>query len=194
MGLDVTEQTKLEAQFLQENVLERNVWTPWFLETEIADTLTVAGEERVQLPVDFLAEVEEQALWRYQEGEVESMIPLKKMDYDDMLRRYPGTGTPLAYAMGGEYFFLGHIPDAEYTLKMRYFARDESLSSNIQNKWLKYASAVFLAELGVIMAEKHMQHFELAKIFRTDAASAWNVLYATHVARMEANQSRVMEA
>lgn len=182
-----------EMIMLQETVLEQHHWLPWFLETEIATTLTVPGEERLQLPVDFLGEIEEQALWWYNEAESPAMIPLKKMTYDDLLQRYSGQGSPKAYAVGAEYFFLGNIPDREYTLKMRYLARDAVLDTNIQNKWLKYASDVVAAELGVVLAEKHMQHAELALAFRTDAKAAWDRLYVAHVARQEVNMNRVME-
>lgn len=180
-----------EAVLLQETVLEEHEWLPWFLETEMAYTTTTAGDERVQLPFDFLQEVEEQALW-YDTGT--ALVPLIKGDYDDNLQRYPGTGAPKRYSIGGEYLLLRPVPDATYQIKMRFLATDAALTTNIENKWLKYASDVFLAELGIAISEKHMQHFELAKTFRADAQRAWTRLYSKHVARQEINHDRVMEA
>lgn len=191
---DLIPRMETEAQLLQEVKLERNEWLPWFLETEIASTETVAGEERVQWPSDFLGEIEEQALWLYVESEGNSMIPLRKMTYDEMIARYPGAGRPLAYASGAEYIYLRPIPDAAYILRMRYYAKDVVLDINIENKWLKYASDVVLAELGLVMASKHMQHNDLAAVFAQDAQAAWRRLYNAHVARQEANLERVMEA
>lgn len=191
---DLIPRMGLEVQFLQESILEQHEWLPWFLETEVTSTLTVPGEERVQLPADFLAEIEDQALWLYPDVGPSVCIPLRKMPYDEMIVRYRGSGRPVAYSISGKYFILAYIPDRAYTLKMRYMAKDVILDSNIQNKWLTYAADVVIAELGVIMAEKHMQHFELAATFRADAKAAWAKLYATHIARTEVNQNRVMEA
>lgn len=183
-----------EVQLLQEVRLEQNPWLPWFLETEIATASTTALEERITLPSDFLGEIEEQALWLYDAAQDIVWTPLKKMTYDNMLARYPGTGRPKAYAVSADYFHLMPISDVVYSVKMRYMAKDAILDSNIENKWLKYASDVVLAELGVTMAEKHMQHPKLAESFRSDATTAWARLYSKHIARAEENQNRVMEA
>lgn len=191
---DLISRMETEVQLLQDTVLEQHAWLPWFLETEIATATTTVGDERVLLPVDFLIEIEEEALWVYVDTEENPYSALKKMPYDAMIARYPGPGRPYAYALGGNYFLLRYIPDAEYIVKMRYMAKDDALTTNIQNKWLKFASDVVLAELGIVFAEKHMQHFELAQTFRADATAAWNRLYSVHVARQEANLSRVMEA
>jgi hypothetical protein len=111
-----------------------------------------------------------------------------------MLAQYPGTGRPKAYSIGADEFRFGPTPDAIYTVKMRYKAKDTTLDTNIENQWLKYASDVVLAELGIVMAEKHMQHPKLAEAFRNDAGVAWTRLYSKHTAREEDNHSRVMEA
>ena len=191
---DLVSRMSTEVQLLQEVVLEKHAWLPWFLETEMASTVTVLGEARIQLPDDFLSELEEQSLWIYDSTLENPYLGLDKKDFDDMIVRFPGTGKPRAYALGADYFYLGPAPDDEYPLKMRYYAMDTVLDSNIENKWLKHASDVVLAELGIVMAEKHMQHFELAQTFRKDAEVAWNRLYASHIARQEVNRSRVMEA
>lgn len=180
-----------EVLLLQEIRLEQNVWLPWFLETETAWTTTTVGEEQVQLPADFLGEVEEQALWRVEDGE---FIPLKKMDYDDMLVRFAGEGAPRAYAVGNGYLFLRPVPTEAITLKMRYLARAEPLTSNIENVWLRYASDVVIAELGAVIAKQHMQHGELAATFAEDARIAWDRLYRVHIGRQETNRARLMEA
>jgi hypothetical protein len=190
---DLVSRMATEVQLLQDVKLEQNYWLPWFLETEMAYTATTAGEERVELPADFLGEVEEQALWLYDSTASLQYKALRKMEYDDMIVKYPGTGTPEAYAIGANYLFVRSIPDAVYTLKMRYLARDAVLDSNIENQWLKYASDLVMAELGAVMAKQHMQYMELAATFENDAKLAWDRLYKAHIARQEANIERVME-
>lgn len=191
---DLTTRMITEVQLLQEVRLEQNSWIPWFLETEMATSATVAGEERLALPTDFLAEIEEQTLWLYDSTQDVVWIPLRKMAYDNMLAKYPDTGRPKAYSLGPDEYRFGPVPDDIYTVKMRYKAKDDILDTNIENKWLKHASDVVLAELGIVMAEKHMQHPKLAETFRNDAGVAWTRLYNKHVAREEENQNRVMEA
>lgn len=188
---DLIPRMETEVLLLQEIRLEQNVWLPWFLETEMAWTTTTPGEERVQLPVDFLGEVEEQALWRVDDTR---LVPIQKMDYDDMLVRFPMEGTPRAYAVGNGYLFLRPVPTEEITLRMRYLARAEPLTSNIENVWLKYASDVVIAELGAVLAKQHMQHGELAATFAEDAKLAWDRLYKVHIGRQETNRVRLMEA
>lgn len=191
---DLVSRMETELALLQDIKLEQNPWLPWFLITEIAETTTTANEERIAVPDDFLAEVEEDCLWLYDTTQDVVWYPLKKMDHDDLRRKYPEPGRPKAYALINQYFVLGPVPDEEFTIKMKYYAQDVSPTTNIQNQWLKYAADVVIAELGQIMAGQHMQNTALAETFKTAAAEAWNRLYTQHVARTEANQSRVMEA
>lgn len=191
---DLITRMATEVQLLQETKLEGHEWLPWFLETDKTTIDTTANDERIALPVDMLGEIEEEALWVVDSTQEQPLVPLRKMDYDDMIRMYPGTGQPKAYAVGADYIFLGPVPDAVYTITLRYMAKDATLSTNIENKWLKHASDVVIAELGAIMAKQHMQFFELAATFEQDAQKAWNRLYTKHVARQEANHERVMEA
>lgn len=188
---DLIPRMETEVLLLQDTKLEQNVWLPWFLETDTVWTVTVQGDEKVQLPADFLGEIEEQALWRVDGA---NLIPLQKMDYDDMLARFSAEGTPRAYAVGNGYIFLWPVPIEEITLRMRYLARAEPLTSNIENVWLKYASDVVIAELGAVLAKQHMQHGELAATFAEDARLAWDRLYKVHIGRQETNRARLMEA
>lgn len=192
---DLIPRMATEAQLLQEVKLERNPWTPWFLESELATATCTVGDERLALPSDFLGEIEEESLWIYETDGVTLLGSLEpKTDYDKLLNLYPGSGRPKRYAAVNEYFMLRPVADAAYVVKMRYYAKDAILDSNIENKWLKYASDVVLAELGYVLASKHMQHGELAAAFQVDAQAAWTRLYNTHTAREESNRIRQMEA
>jgi len=173
-----------EMQLAQEVVMEGSgQFTPWFLETELATSSCEANEERLALPTDFLAEVEEQPLWLYDSTAAQPFTELKKDSYDVLLQQYPEAGRPRAYALTEGYFLLKPTPDVVYSFKTRYYAMAESLSSNIENDWLKYAPDLMIAVVGEVMAGKYLQNPQLAATFKTDVASAWARLYVKHESR-----------
>lgn len=180
-----------EMDFIQRSVLERRAWLPWFLETELARASTQAGERRVALPPDFLMEIEEESLWiETTEG---GLIELKKTDYDRGMRALPGDGQPVAYALASGYFQFFPRPDAAYTLQMRYYAQGESITqANVEVSWLLHAADLVVAEVGLVIAERHLQNAALAASFRDAAAQALKTLQDRHVAMQEVNRNRLV--
>ena len=150
-----------------------------------------AGERQLPLPEDFLAEIEESALWlELRDG---STVELGKMDFDVAARKYPGVGQPLVFCRVGEYFQFFPIPDYNYTVFMRYFGKDERIRDALASpKWLKYASDIVMAELGKIIADKHIKDAQAAASFAADAQAGWQRLYAKHTAMQEVNQARAL--
>jgi len=180
-----------EMDFIQQTLLEgTGAFTPWFLETEMANVNTQADEERVQLPEDFLGEVEGQALWLYDADNTdEPYTELHKSDYDRLILKHQIPGTPSEYAMAGDYFLLRAIPDDIYNIRMRYYATDVLPSTgNIENKWLKHASDLFIAELGYIIAGKYIRNPQLAAEFQQDSIIARDRLYKKHERRQHTNR------
>jgi hypothetical protein len=189
---DLEDRILLEMAFVQDYILEgTGAFLPWFLETEMATSPIMAEEERVALPDDFLAEVEDQALWLYLEDSDENtMIELKKNDYDLLVAKYPGTGRPQQYAIAGSYIIIKPTPDLEYTVKMRYYAKDTPISVSAgENKWLAHAADLVMAETGKIMAENHLLNAALATSFEKAAMIARDRLYKKHEARRHSNRT-----
>ena len=180
---DLDSRMQSELLMLQSVTLEETgAFTPWFLETEIATQACTAGDERLPLPTDFLAEMEEQSLWLYDVNTSPYMLEMQKDSYDVMVQRFPIAGKPRRYALTASYFLLKPTPDIVYTFKMRYYARDTALTTNIENKWLLHAPDLVLAELGAVMA-KHIQNPAMEASFRADAQAARSRLYVKHEAR-----------
>jgi hypothetical protein len=190
---DLVSRMATEFTLLQTTKLEKNAWVPWFLESSLNDLSTVAGVEYVALPANFLSEVEEQALWYYAAAEKPAYIPLKKMDFDDMMLSSPGIGLPTSYSLFASRIYFGPVPDAVYPLKFTYNAKDTVLSADGENLWLTHASDLVIAELGAVMAGQHMQHQALANTFTVEIQKAWERLYRETIARQEVNRERVME-
>jgi hypothetical protein len=187
---DMAARIPLELDILQDTALESRQWYPWFLESEVAHASTAIGERRIPLPLDFCAEIEESNLY-LSDTETSPVRELVKKDPDVALRLHPGQGRPLAYAISGEYFRLYPLPDNVYVLHMRYIVKDARISdATATPKWLKYASDVILAELGFVLASKHIKDNDLAQQFAAEAQVAWKRLYDRHISRAEVNQSR----
>ena len=131
--------------------LERGAELPWFLLTEVSSSSTVSGEERIELPSDFIREAEEHALYYYNgaaSADADKWVPLLKDGMEFLRSEYPGSGAPQAYAQVGVYDRIFPTPDDAYTIKRIYFKNDAVLSTNIENNWLKYYPFLIIGEAG----------------------------------------------
>lgn len=130
---------------------------PWFLKTEVTSLVTVASTQTVSLPTDFLRESEDGdgGLYLYDStAEVEDQWKmLEKDDYNYLRDNLPGDGKPEAYYLHETQFFLFPIPDAVYNLRLIYYKKDTSLSTDVENDWLKWASDVLMWKAGLRLAE-----------------------------------------
>ena len=180
-----------EMQFVQEFLLEgTGAFTPWFLASEMANVDAPLGEERVLLPTDFLGEIEEQSLWRYDATNVTCpYTELHKTAYDRIILKYEIAGTPQEYAIVDNYILLRPIPDTVYNIRMRYYAKDVTLTSNIENKWLKYAADWVMAETGRILAGDYIRNDALEAKFQLEANTARQRVWTRHEARQTTNRT-----
>ncbi len=174
------------------------VFLPWFLQTEIGMAVTDIGEERIPLPTDpkFLREAEGDALWYYNaepDDESERWTVLEKNDLDYLRGALSGSGAPKGYALDGTYLRILPTPDQIYTLKMLYYGADEVLGgSDTENKWLKYAPYLLIADAGreIAVASRDntaTQYFE--QLFQREVQRLW----AVGEAREHENRSYSMQ-
>ena len=178
-----------EMQLAQANLEGDATLRPWFLVTESAQSTLTVGDSRVELPSDFLDEVEDSALEVYEETSAK-WSPLKKGDWDTLVAKYRDhdPAIPKRYAALGEYFRVQPVPDLAYATRMIYFARDTVPSTDIENKWLKWASDLLIAEAGVSMALYHVKDPDLVAGFQAQILAARNRLKIATEARMHSNQ------
>jgi hypothetical protein len=185
-----------EMDLVQSTALEGAEFYPWFLLSEFVTSYTTAGERRMALPSDFLAEWEDGTLWIYDESSSDDKwIELWKDDYDALLARYPGEGKPVAYAQDNGYFYLFPQPDAIHTLKMRYYQKQtlpSDLADGETNLWLTQASDWFLTETGYTISAFHLDLRDLEVKFDKARAESKRRLYVKHVALEEQNIHRTM--
>lgn len=145
---------------------------PWFLVSEYTYINATVGEERIALPSNYIRGVEDDALWLYDEDaslDEDVWTALEKSDVETLRKKFPGSGAPCAYAEIGLYFRIFPTPDDTYQLRHLFYAKDTVLSSNIENKWLKYVPNLFIAKAGSLVAADIENADALAKFSNMEA-------------------------
>jgi hypothetical protein len=146
-------------QFVQ-TMLETGPPKPWFLLSEDSLVQTTIGDERVEVPADFLEEHNELP-FRYRpiDYPTEDEVLLRKDDYSILKQNFapstisPGSQQiPQAYAKVGKYFRIFPLPDANYMLRLIYYAKDVVLTTNITNQWLTFVPDLMIGKAGKLVA------------------------------------------
>jgi hypothetical protein len=186
----------LEMQLAQETIMEGGPVLPWFIVTEEATVLTTPQERRVEVPEDFIREVDQEKPLMYRPASEADKV-LDKKSFEEAMTWYGSNseGPPEVYAMRGDYFMIFPKPDAAYTLVLPgYYARQTApADSTAENKWQKWASDLCIATAGKQIAEKHIKDDTgLGMMFEKDIALAYDRLNRMEVAREEANRDRRM--
>ena len=175
--------------------LEGGKFLPWFLESDYLEfDSTIANEERVPLPENFLREVEGDALWYYRPDATDAADVWKALTkgFIQFLRvDLPGVGPPQAYGLDAEYFLIFPTPDDAYRLRMKAYVKDLALTSNIENNWLKHAHDLMIGLAGIKIAMSFRDK-EALKFFAAMEITGRNRLEGWDQAREAANFRYVM--
>ena len=186
-----------EMDFAQTVLLEGDAVPFWFLLSDEQSLATVADQEYIAQPSDFLQEWEEAGLYYVDDdGDHQEML---KNDWDVVKAKITGTGKPEYYALAGERFLFRKLPDAIYTMYWRYYQKQTSLAgvygdaANVENGWLKHAADLLMAETGVIVATQYLQSDKMAQMFMKQAGDARGRLVRKDTIMRETNVYRFME-
>lgn len=187
-------QAVTEMKFAQEQ-LERGEKAnlPWFLDTVYvnASFKTAIDSHTVAVPTGFLRELEEETVTLYYQDTEGKWQPLDKVDYDEGHHEFANSsaGAPQAYTLIGENYNVWPKADAEYSLKALVSIADAVLSSNIENKWLKYAAQLLIGKTGMVVAEL-ARDAASREYFSSMAARGHDALTRDTVARREMGRMR----
>lgn len=196
-------QRKLEngVKLPPRNGMDGGIFMPWFLTSEVQAAVTVIGEQRVALPAavpsvhdGFLAEVEDAALWILDpDAEADDpWIELKKLPFDQIIQKYPGTGLPKAYDTIGGYFRIGPTPDEVFDLKIITSNRDLiPAADGNTNLWLTHAPEVLYAHCGLTMATSLRDQGALTIFKQEYIDGVWSLFFNTE-SRLHTNRRYVM--
>jgi len=143
----------IDEMKLAQTIFEHDAFLPWFLLTELTTISTVASQERIAVPTNFLRETERGGfLIMDAENTWQQVL---KDDYSALRAVNQSEGLPTHYALTGVNFRLFPTPDQAYVLNLIYFAQDAVLSTNVENQWLKWAPDLFIAQTAFQMAQNH---------------------------------------
>lgn len=170
---------------LAQQRLEKEVVLPWWLISERASEQTVPGDERVEVPTQFLREVEVDSLWILDSDGTERQ--LKKRPVDVAKERHPGTGRPELYGLLGVYFRLFPIADKVYNILMTYFKGDATPTLLTENLWLRYEPDLLLAEAGSVIARLYLRNEAAAAKFEEHRRECYLRLVRNEDARHTTN-------
>lgn len=180
----------INEMFLIQKALEARTPHPWFLE-KLAKVTAEPDDDMVKVPRDFIVEAEEGGIVPIVDGERKQ--PLVKRDYDELAARFPGSAErPEAYALVSEWvvFFPKFTKTFEYMFL--YIGKDQELTSDVENAWLREAPELVIAETGKKIAGSHLQSQRLREEFSESARIEWDTLIRRHEERKIANVEAFM--
>lgn len=186
-----------EMTQVQENILEGDATLFWFLLTTEQTLFTISGNEAVAIPTDFLQDWEIAGLSVLEDDG--SKTVMKKEDWNVIVDQVIGDGRPYYYDIVGEEILFRLKPDAVYTLYWRYYQRQTDLTGayggvgNIENGWLKYASDLFIGEVGLVIAGQYLQSKTMVGQFKAQADLARARLIKKNTQMEEVMKQRFME-
>jgi hypothetical protein len=175
---------------LAQTMLEKSPTKPWFLIVGEDTLVTVADDQKIAVPTDFLQEAE-QGVLRFIPDDADSPddeVDLDKDSYDVLRKNFRTTasGEPQAYALFGGYFYIFPVPDDVYTLKMIRYGQDTVLSTNVENNWLKYAPKLLMGSAGKELAAA-LRDSNAMEIFARWESEDRILTFSQEIAREQAN-------
>ena len=194
-------QTQVQNEFqTQQEELEHGEMStmPWFLENEYTNAAfkTSTSSPLIAVPTGFLRELDEVrcALFYQDTTQSDQWVPIEKADYDELKAVLGGTtaGKPQGYCLLGTNYRVFPESDAAYNLKALIYMADTSLTTNVENNWLKYASKVLVGKVGHVAATVLIRDEVAAQFFTDMYAQGMAGLLRDNTARQEAGRSRTM--
>ena len=193
-----------EMVFVQENTLEGGDFLPWFLITNDDTLVSVASQEYINLPSDFIREWEDGGFWV--NDSTDTVNPWKQLvrdDYDIIKKKSPPTteDAPARYDRDGSRLLLRPIPDRVYSFDLWYYQQDSSLAGTYgdagaseENGWLQHASDWMLGEVGLLVYSLHLQgtNQNIIQLFQALKVMGQDRVYKRDTEWREANKYRQM--
>lgn len=134
-------------------------------ERETSATLTtVAGEQSVDLPVDYRQLKQARLLG-------DTGYPLAPVTLNVLQSSFDYTGKPQAYNISQQAVQFGPVPDAEYSITLTYLARIPPLSATNQTNWLLSENADAYVYAAAWQIAAWLEDFAAAERFRAEMFS-----------------------
>lgn len=136
-------------RFIQ-NELETEATLPFFLRKEDTEQVTNVNDNIIPRPNDFIRLWNEDPI-RIVAGDG-SITKLVQGPQSVLRLRFNGSSMPGGFTEVGEDFLMYPVPMDTYPLIFTYYANDDVLWANTENKWLKYLPGLLIGRVGFIIA------------------------------------------
>lgn len=145
---DEIEDALIEAQ----TGLEMGTTLPWFLIQEDEVLAIVANTPEQDVPEDFIRVVEQEGP-HYTDSDGEPVF-LTRKPFGEAKVFYAGSSAagPEAYSLRRGSIYIWPVPDVNYTLAWSYYAKDDPLTTNIENQWLTHVPYLLIGKAGYQLA------------------------------------------
>lgn len=177
---DLVDDIERAFRFVQ-NELESEATLPWFLRKTDASLLTTVNVAMIPKPADYIR------LW----NEDPIILSFNNADYhlvsgpvSALRARFIGDTNPRGYAEIGDIFTLYPTPMNIYAITYVYYANDDILNANTENKWLKNLPGLMIGRAGFIVASG-IRDQNAQQIFGAMAAAGTEKLSAMSTAQDE---------
>lgn len=167
---------------------------PWFME-DLASGSTVAGQNYINLPTDFLQEVDE---GRVRLQNLEGVwFPLGKGTMEQLEDEFLNdeAAFPQGYALQGTRMYLGPAPDDVYAYRFQYFKKSTTILDNnteVSNPWLvEFFNFTTLAALSTV-ARLHVQSMDIVTKLDAELKTAFDGFWRAVEARKHTNMDYML--
>lgn len=187
---DLNDTIDLELQLVQAEELEDDhEFKPWFLFTDYTDAtfVTTPGQDYVQLPEDFLLQIEDTFLY-FQEPEATGTefpwSPVRANLLAEVMAQDEVGGVPSFVTVQGSRLYIRPTPQEVYTLRLFYYRADTALTGDITNLWLTHAVEWMISSTAAKIADAYLQDEATAQRQYNAAAKARKRIWLQSESRM----------
>lgn len=165
---------------------ERSSFSPWFLEKVSTGLATVADQQTLAIPTDYLLLVEDTDVFVVDaDGNDQT---LERGFHEDLENKYANAdaGLPRTYDIFADLFYFGPKPDAIYTIKCKYYAKTTvppDDGATLTNSWVVNAEDLCITALSARLVQDYIKDDKRAAVLTTQASALRSELHKYSEAR-----------
>lgn len=165
---------------------ERSPFNPWFLEKVATGLTTVANQQTLAIPTDYLLLVEDTDVFVVNaDGDDQT---LERGFHEDLENKYANAdaGLPKTYDIFANLLYFGPVPEATFAIKLKYFANTTvppDDGATLTNAWVVNAEDFCITALASRLVQDYIKDDKRAAILTTQAAGLRAELHKYNEAR-----------
>ena len=152
---------------------EKGSFHPWFLETVASGLVTVADTQTISEPTDYGLLIEDTDVFVVDEDGDDNT--LERGYHENLENKYANedAGLPKTYDFFGGLIYFGPVPDAVYTIKLKYYANSTVPPDDndpVTNPWVLNAEDYCITAAAERIVRYYLKNSKLAGELKLDLA------------------------